>query len=154
MRVQSYWNLCFSCLSPTSSSWRLGLTSGTQIWVPKQPLFTQWCLQREVLPSAGSRGRSGQQVCLRTAPLCPEGPHKCRKPPEGDYLEGDLACSALCGSRPHFSCGVGLEYSSRDQKTTCTARLPSPISEPRERSLWLGLLFFIPTGISSTVIQY
>ena len=64
--------------------------------------------------------------CTSELHLCAlRDPTSAGVPPEGDYLEGDLACSALCSSRPHFSCGVGLECSSRDRKTICTARLPS-----------------------------
>ena len=154
LRVQSYWNLCLSCLSPTLSSWRLGLTSGTQVWAPSSLCsHSGVCSGRSsLLQVAGGTpaSRCASELCL-CALRYPTG---VGVPPEGDYLQGDLACSAVCGSRPHFSCGVGLECSSRDWKASCTARLPSPISEPRENSLWLGLLFFIPPGISSTLIQY
>ena len=54
--------------------------------------------------------------CTSELHLCAlRDPTSAGVPPEGDYLEGDLACSALCSSRPHFSCGVGLECSSRSE---------------------------------------
>ena len=107
LRVQSYWNLCFSCLSPTPSSWRLGLTSGTQVWAPSSLCsHSGVCSGRSSLLQVA--GGTPASRCASELRLCAlRDPTGVGVPPEGDIYRVTWPVLVCVAAGPTFPVVLG-----------------------------------------------